>query len=166
MKKKVRNIISILLENEPGALARVVGVFCARDFNIECLTVAKTHIESLSLITLVSEGDTQIIKQLIKQLNKLIDVFKVINLTSSEYIERELLLAKIAVKDKQIEIKQLIDIFGAKVISVNNKKFIIELSDKGKQIDLFLAAINDIDKKHILEVSRTGVTGILVKEKD
>ena len=163
---KKRNIISILLENEPGALSRVVGIFFARGFNIESLNVAKTNIKSLSLITLVSECNDEVSQQLIKQVNKVVDVFKVYNLTDSQHIERELCLIKIDLRGKQLEVKQLVDIFGGRVVSVNQKEFIVELSGVNSKIESFISAVKQLAKDNILEIARTGVTGMLVKNKE
>ena len=118
----MRHIISILLENESGALSRVAGLFSARGFNIESLTVAPTDDPSLSRMTLVTSGSDEIIEQITKHLNKLVDVIKVIDLNESRHIERELMLIKLLAKDvHREEIKRLVDIFRGRIIDVTEK---------------------------------------------
>ncbi len=157
----MRHIISVMLENEAGALSRVSGLFSARGFNIESLTVAPTNDPTLSRMTIVSMGDDRIIEQIVKQLNKLVDVAKVTDLTATEHIERELLLVKVYVnKDTQADIDKKIDDFACKIVDVSEDSYIIELAGQGKKIDDFLDAL---DAFRILEVSRTGVTGVCQK---
>ncbi len=157
----MRHIISVMLENEAGALSRVSGLFSARGFNIESLTVAPTNDPTLSRMTIVSIGDDGIIEQIVKQLNKLVDVAKVTDLTATEHIERELLLVKVYVnKDTQADIDEKIDDFACKIVDVSEDSYIIELAGQGKKIDDFLDAL---DAFRILEVSRTGVTGVCQK---
>ncbi len=157
----MRHIISVMLENEAGALSRVSGLFSARGFNIESLTVAPTNDPTLSRMTIVSMGDDRIIEQIVKQLNKLVDVAKVTDLTATEHIERELLLVKVYVnKDTQADIDEKIDDFACKIVDVSEDSYIIELAGQGKKIDDFLDAL---DAFRILEVSRTGVTGVCQK---
>lgn len=154
----MRHIISVLLENEAGALSRVAGLFSARGFNIESLTVAATNDETLSRMTIVSVGDDGIIEQIVKQLEKLIDVVKVTDLTATEHIERELLLVKVDVNpNTQADIDRQIDQFSAKIIDVSEDTYLIELAGQSKKINDFLDAL---DASKILEVSRTGVTGV------
>ncbi len=153
----MRHIISILMENEAGALSRVIGLFSARGFNIESLTVAQTQNKSLSRLTLVSEGEDEIIEQIVKQLNKLIDIVKIIDLTEREHVERELMLVKVSITNNHLEIKQLVDIFSCKIVDVSENTYTIEVSGKTKKITAFLNALNT---KNILEVARTGVTGV------
>lgn len=153
-----RHIISILLENEAGALSRVAGLFSARGFNIESLTVAPTEDPTLSRLTLVTVGTEEIVEQIIKQLNKLIDVVKLIDLTEGAHIERELMLVKMkAVGEDRDELKRLSDIFGGRVLDVTDASYTIELTGRGDKLDGFLNALN---KNVILEVVRSGVTGI------
>lgn len=153
-----RHIISILLENEAGALSRVAGLFSARGFNIESLTVAPTEDPTLSRLTLVTVGTEEIVEQIIKQLNKLIDVVKLIDLTEGAHIERELMLVKMkAVGEDRSELKRLSDIFGGRVLDVTDASYTIELTGRGDKLDGFLNAVN---KNVILEVVRSGVTGI------
>jgi acetolactate synthase-1/3 small subunit len=154
----MKHIISVLLENETGALSRVSGLFSQRGFNIESLTVAQTNDPSLSRMTIVSTGNDRVLEQIVKQLNKLIEVVKVSDLTSQDHIERELMLVKVCPTNKdELEIKQLVDIFSCKIVDVTEKTYTIEISGKTKKINAFL---NAIDSAIIMEVSRTGVTGI------
>lgn len=157
----MRHIISIQLENESGALSRVAGLFSARGFNIESLTVAATNDPTLSRMTIVSVGDDDIIEQIVKQVNKLIDVVKVTDLTSTEHIERELLIVKIAISSKtQVDVDTQLDRFNAKVIDAAEDAYIVELAGKSQKINDFLTAFN---VEQIIEVSRTGVTGVCQK---
>jgi len=154
----VRHILSLLLENEAGALSRVSGLFSARGFNIESLTVAPTEDPTISRMTLVTSGSDEIIEQITKHLNKLVDVIKVIDLNDSPHIERELLLIKIATKDgNREEIKRLNDIFRGRIIDVTDKSYTIEMTGDGEKLDAFIFAL---DKRTILEVVRSGVSGI------
>ena len=154
----MKHIIAVLLENEPGALSRVVGLFSARGYNIESLTVAPTEDASLSRMTIVSTGSEEVIEQITKQLNKLIDVVKVVDLSEAAHIERELMLVKVraAGKDRE-EMKRIADIFRGRVIDVTDSTYVIELTGNGSKLDAFLEAI---DRTLILETVRTGVSGI------
>jgi acetolactate synthase-1/3 small subunit len=154
----MRHIISILIENEAGALSRVSGLFSARAFNIESLTVAPTEDASLSRMTIVSSGSDDVIEQITKQLNKLIDVVKVVDLSEAAHIERELMLVKVraAGKDRE-EMKRIADIFRGRIIDVTESTYVIELTGNGSKLDAFLEAI---DRALILETVRTGVSGI------
>ena len=154
----MRHIISVILENEAGALSRVSGLFTQRGFNIESLTVAQTNDVNLSRMTIVSSGSDRVLEQIVKQLNKLIEVVKVSDLTSQDHVERELMLVKISsiLKDN-VDLKELVEIFGCKVVDVTEKIYTIEISGKTKKINAFLDAF---DAANIIEVSRTGVTGI------
>ncbi len=157
----MRHIISVLLENEAGALSRVAGLFSARGFNIESLTVAATNDSTLSRMTIVSIDDDNIIEQVVKQLNKLIDVVKVTDLTATEHIERELLLVKVDINQQtQADIDKQIDAFSCKIIDVSEDTYTIELAGRSQKINDFLASL---DASKILEVSRTGVTGVCMK---
>ena len=154
----MRHIISILLENEAGALSRVAGLFSARGYNIETLTVAPTEDCSLSRLTIVTRGSNEIVEQITKQLNKLIDVVKVVDLSEAAHIERELMLIKVRAsgKDRE-EIKRMADIFRGRIIDVTESNYVIELTGSGSKLDAFIQAI-DVDL--ILETVRTGVSGI------
>jgi acetolactate synthase-1/3 small subunit len=154
----MRHIISILLENEAGALSRVANLFSARGFNIECLTVAPTEDPSLSRLTLVTSGTDDIIEQIVKQLNKLIDVVKLVDLTEGVHIERELMLIKVKANGEQrAEMQRLTDIFRGRVIDVTDSTYTIELTGTSDKLDGFISAAH---ADNILEVVRSGVTGI------
>ncbi len=159
----MRHIISILLENESGALSRVAGLFSARGYNIESLTVAVTEEPSLSRLTLVTRGSDEIIEQITKQLNKLVDVVKLIDLTEGEHIERELMLVKVrAVNGMREEVKRLTDIFRGKIIDVTESTYTIEMTGAGDKLDAFLKTLTG---STILETVRSGVSGISRGEK-
>ncbi len=154
----MRHIISILMENEPGALSRVAGLFSARGYNIESLTVAKTEDATLSRMTIVTRGNDAVIEQIIKQLNKLIDVVKVLDLNDGKHIERELMLIKVkASPAHRDEMKRMCDIFRGRIIDVTDGSFTIELTGSGHKLDAF---IESLDKSAILETVRTGASGI------
>jgi acetolactate synthase-1/3 small subunit len=155
----MRHIISILMENEAGALSRVAGLFSARGYNIESLSVAPTEDPSLSRLTLVTRGSDQIIEQITKQLNKLVDVVKLLDLTEGPHVERELMLIKVkAISGSQREeVKRLVDIFRGSIIDVTDKSYIIELTGDVCKLDAFIAALKADD---ILETVRSGITGI------
>lgn len=154
----MRHIISILMENEPGALSRVAGLFSARGYNIESLTVATTEDATLSRMTIVTSGNDAIIEQIIKQLNKLIDVVKVLDLNDGKHIERELMLIKVkASHAHRDEMKRMCDIFRGRIIDVTDGSFTIELTGSGHKLDAF---IESLDKSAILETVRTGASGI------
>jgi acetolactate synthase I/III small subunit len=154
----VRHIISVLLENEAGALSRVVGLFSARAYNIETLTVAPTEDPSLSRMTIVTSGSDDIIEQITKHLNRLIEVVKVVDLIEAPYIERELMLIKVrAVGKEREEIKRMADIFRGRIIDVTDKTYTLELTGNGQKLDAFIEAL---DRTAILETVRTGASGI------
>ena len=154
----MRHIISILIENEAGALSRVSGLFSARAYNIESLTVAPTEDPTLSRMTIVSTGSDDVIEQITKQLNKLIDIVKVVDLSEAPHIERELMLVKVRAtgKDRE-EMKRMSDIFRGHIVDVTESSYVIELTGDGVKLDAFLQAI---DRSLILETVRTGVCGI------
>lgn len=154
----MRHIISMLLENEAGALSRVAGLFSARAYNIESLSVAPTEDPTLSRLTLVTTGSDDIIEQITKQLNKLVDVVKLMELTEGAHIERELLLVKVKATDNmRDEIKRLVDIFRGRIIDVTDKMYTIELTGTGEKLDAFIEAVRTAG---IIEVVRSGVSGI------
>ncbi len=154
----MRHLISILLENEPGALSRTVGLFSARGYNIETLTVAPTEDRSLSRMTIVTTGSDDVIEQITKHLNRLIDVVKVVDLTESPCIERELMLIKVrAVGKERDEMKRMADIFRGRVVDVTEKTYTIELTGQSGKLDAFIDAI---DRTAILETVRTGSCGV------
>jgi acetolactate synthase-1/3 small subunit len=154
----MRHIISILMENESGALSRVAGLFSARGYNIESLTVAPTDDPTLSRMTLVTSGPEDIIEQIKKQLNKLVDVVKLMDLTEHSHIEREMLLIKVRVDGEgREEVKRLADIFRGRVIDVTQKTYTIELTGTGDKLDAFIRTVGSFP---ILEVVRSGAMGI------
>lgn len=154
----MRHVISLLIENEAGALSRVSGLFSARAYNIESLTVAPTEDPSMSRITIVSVGSDDIIEQITKQLNKLIEVVKVVDISEAAHIERELMLVKVRAtgKDRE-EMKRMSDIFRGRIIDVTETTYVIELTGNTAKLDSFIEAI---DRALILETVRTGVCGI------
>jgi len=158
MESVMKHTISILLENEAGALSRVVGLFSARGYNIETLTVAPTEDPTLSRMTIVTSGSDDVIEQITKHLNRLIEVVKVVDLSEAPFIERELMLIKVrAVGKDREEMKRLADIFRGRVIDVTEKTYTIELTGDRTKIDAFIEAI---DHAAILETVRTGGSGI------
>jgi acetolactate synthase-1/3 small subunit len=160
----MRHIISILMENEAGALSRVAGLFSARGYNIESLSVAPTEDDSLSRLTLVTRGSEEIIEQITKQLNKLIDVVKLLELTEGPHIEREMMLIKVkaASAGQREEVKRLADIFRGNIIDVTDTTYTIELTGDVQKLDAFIDTLKQSD---ILETVRSGVTGISRGEK-
>ncbi len=159
----MKHIISILLENESGALSRVAGLFSARGYNIESLTVATTDDPSLSRMTLVTSGTDEIIEQICKQLNKLVDVVKLVDLTEDTHVELELVLIKVHAVDKERdEIKRLVDIFHGQIIDLSDTTYTLEVTGDGEKIDALLEALSGIK---ILEVVRSGLLGIARGEK-
>jgi acetolactate synthase-1/3 small subunit len=158
-----RHIISVLLENEAGALSRVAGLFSARGYNIESLTVAPTDDASLSRMTLVTTGSDEIVEQIKKQLNKLIDVVKLLDLSEGPHVEREMMLIKLrAMGPDREELKRLVDIFRAKVVDVTDASYVVELTGAPRKLDAFIRAV---PKGLIVEVVRSGPTGIARGEK-
>ncbi|HLR12643.1 MAG TPA: acetolactate synthase small subunit [Burkholderiaceae bacterium] len=154
----MKHIISVLLENEPGALSRVVGLFSARGYNIETLTVAPTEDTTLSRMTIVTQGSDAILEQITKHLNRLVDVVKVVDLTEGPHVERELMLIKVrAAGREREEIKRLTDIFRGRIIDVTDRTYTIELTGIQEKIQAFIGAL---DSSAILETVRTGVSGV------
>jgi len=154
----VRHIISILVENEAGALSRISGLFSARGYNIETLTVAPTEDASMSRMTIVTTGSEDVIEQITKQLNKLIEVVKVIDLSEAEHIERELMLIKVRAGSKEREdMKRMADIFRGRIIDVSDNTYTIELTGDTQKLDAF---IKSLDQGAIIETVRTGASGI------
>ena len=154
----MRHIISLLMENESGALSRVSGLFSARGYNIESLTVAPTEDETLSRMTIVTNGSDEIIEQIIKQLNKLIDVVRVLDLNDGRHIERELMIVKVKATNKyRDEIKSISDTFSGRIIEMTETTFTIEITGPSSELDDFLDSLN---KSAIIETVRTGALGI------
>ncbi|NHN39727.1 acetolactate synthase small subunit [Pseudomaricurvus alcaniphilus] len=159
----MRRIISVLMENEPGALSRVVGLFSQRGYNIETLTVAPTEDATLSRLTVTTIGDEHKIEQITKNLNKLIDVVKLVDLTEGSHIERELMMVKLKASGAQrAEIKRCVDIFRGQIIDVTNTVYTVQITGASDKLDAFMDAVGDAA---ILEVVRTGVSGISRGEK-
>ncbi len=155
---EMKHIISILLENESGALSRVAGLFSARAYNIESLTVAPTDDPSLSRMTLVTSGTDEIVEQVCKQLNKLIDVVKLVNLTDDVHVERELILIKVKAENEQRdEVKRIADIFNGHIIDMTDTTYTIEVTGDSEKIDALLKALENIT---MLEVVRSGQLGM------
>ena len=154
----MRHIISLLLENEPGALSRVVGLFSQRNYNSESLTVAATEDPTLSRLTLTTIGQEETVEQITKNLNKLIEVVKLVNLSESAHIERELLLIKVkATGAQRAEVKRTTDIFRGQIVDVGSSVYTIQPAGTSEKLDSFIQAIGAAS---ILEVVRSGVTGI------
>jgi len=154
----MRRIISVLLENEAGALSRVVGLFAQRNYNIDTLTVAPTDDETLSRLTVTTVGDERKIEQITKHLNRLIEVVKVVDLTEGDHVERELLLIKLhAVGPQRAEIKRTADIFRGQIIDVTSSTYTVQVSGPSEKLDAFIEAIGEIS---VLEVVRSGVSGL------
>ena len=154
----MRHIIAALVENEAGALSRVVSLFAARGYNIETLTVAPTEDSTLSRLTIVTSGSDDVIEQITKHLNRLIEIVKVVDLTDGSHIERELMMIKVrAVGKEREEIKRTVDIFRGHIIDVTEKSYTIELTGDKTKLDAFIEAI---DRASILETVRTGGSGI------
>ena len=159
----MRRILSMLMENEPGALSRVVGLFAQRGYNIETLNVAATDDPTLSRLTLTTKGDDLHIEQVTKQLNKLVDVVKVVDLSEGAHVERDLMLIKVrATGIARDEVKRTTDIFRGQIVDVGPNVYTIQLVGTSDKLDSFVAAMTDVD---ILEVVRSGVAGISRGEK-
>jgi acetolactate synthase-1/3 small subunit len=154
----MRHVVSILVENEAGALSRISGLFSARGYNIESLTVAPTEDASMSRMTVVTSGSDDVIEQITKQLNKLVEVVKVVDLSEAEHIERELMLIKVRAGAREREdMKRMADIFRGRVVDVSDNTYTIELTGHGAKLDAFIQAL---DQSAILETVRTGASGI------
>ena len=156
---KFLHVIGILIENEPGALARVVGLFAQRGYNIESLTVATTEDATLSRLTLTTYGSDRQIEQISKQLNRLICVYRVLEISTGEYLAREIMLVKVQFHNahRQADIHRLTEIFGGKIVDVTAKTYVLELVGKGKKMDAFLQALEGVT---VLEVVRSGVCAV------
>ena len=154
----MRHIISLLLENEPGALSRVAGLFSARGYNIESLSVAATHDPSVSRMTIETTGSDEVLEQITKQLNKLVDVIKLIELTEGPHVEREMMLVKVkATGEARDEVKRISDIFRGRILDVTATTYLIEITGNCNKLDAFLASLDD---SLIQEVVRSGAIGI------
>ncbi len=161
----MRRILSVLLENESGALSRVVGLFSQRAFNIESLTVAPTDDSTLSRMTIEAYGDEQVLEQIEKQLHKLVDVFKVINLSDCGHVEREVMLLKIkAVGAVRDEIKRLADIFRGQIVDVTTKSYTVQLTGTKDKLDAFVSAVKE--ETSVIEIVRSGLISLSRGEKN
>ena len=159
----MKRIISVLVENEPGALSRIVGLFSQRNYNIETLNVAPTEDNSLSRLTLTTYGNPAIIEQVTKQLNKLVDVVKLVDLTEGSHIEREMMLIKVRANGPmRAEVKRTADIFRGQIVDVTSTVYSVQLVGDQEKLDAFIDAIG---QTQILEVVRSGLTGIARGEK-
>jgi acetolactate synthase-1/3 small subunit len=161
----MKRIISVLMENAPGALSRIVGVFSQRGYNVDSLCVSTTDDDSLSRLTIATQADDKVIEQMIKQMNKLIDVLKVAELTESAHVERELMLVKVVANNEasRNDVMRTVDIFRAKILDVSAVNYTIELTGNVDKLDAFLVTL-----KHsatILESARTGACGLARGEK-
>jgi len=161
----MRRIISVLLENESGALSRVVGLFSQRSYNIESLTVSPTNDKTLSRMTITTDVvDNASLEQMMKQLHKLIDVLRVTELTEGAHIERELMLVKVrTLNDTREEIKRCADIYRGQIVDITQSLYTIQLTGTGSKLDAFLQTVGDTSE--IIEVVRSGVCGIARGEK-
>ena len=155
-----RHTISILLENEAGALSRVAGLFSARAYNIESLAVAPTEDATVSRMTLVTSGSPEVIEQITKQLNKLVDVIRLIDLTEGAHVERELMLIKLHASgdDQRADVKRIADDFGGHIVDITDSSYTVELTGSRKSLDDFIQAV---DVHQIMETARSGVLGLL-----
>jgi acetolactate synthase-1/3 small subunit len=156
----MKRILSVLMENAPGALSRIVGVFSQRGFNVDSLCVAPTDDQSLSRLTIITQADDKVIEQITKQVNKLIDVLKVSDLTDGNHVERELMLMKVATRTELIraEIKRNVDIFRAQIVDVNTNNYTIQVTGTSDKLDAFAKTL--AQSTEIIEASRTGVCGL------
>lgn len=155
----MRHVVAILIENESGALSRVAGLFSARGYNIESLTVAPTHDPTLSRMTIVTTGTERVVEQIVKQLNKLVDVVRLADLTEVAFIEREIMLLKVRAADgpAREEIKRMVDIFRGRILDVTETSYVVELTGNDMKLAAFLDAVN---RDNVVEVVRSGAAGI------
>jgi len=156
----MRRILAILMENEPGSLSRIVGLFSQRAFNIESLTVAPTNDNSLSRMTIATKGDDKVLEQIVKQVNKLIDVIKITDITDNKHIERELLLVKVgAMNDKtRTEVKRITDIFRGNIIDIGKQVYTVQLTGDSDKLNAFIDALQH--ETEIIESARSGCVGM------
>jgi acetolactate synthase-1/3 small subunit len=160
----MRHVISILVENEPGVLSRVSALFSGRGFNIESLNVAETLDPSLSRMTLVTSGNEQIIEQIIKQLNKLVNVVKVMDLTGSDFVDREMILVRVrAEATSRAEVLRILEIFRGRVVDVSPKSYTLEITGDEKKIQALVELLTPFG---ILEIVRTGKVAIIRAKKE
>ena len=157
----MKRILTILMENEPGALSRIVGLFSQRGYNIDSLSVAKTDDPTLSRLTICTYGDEKSLEQVTKQVNKLIDVLRVKNITEQEHVERELILVKVLSPNATIRsaIKSTADIFRAQVIDVCSECYTLQMVGPPSKLKAFVAALKE--ESSVIEVVRSGTVGVL-----
>ncbi|NCP65768.1 MAG: acetolactate synthase small subunit [Paraglaciecola sp.] len=156
----MKRILSVLMENAPGALSRIVGVFSQRGYNVDSLCVAPTHDKSLSRLTITTQADDKVIEQITKQVNKLIDVLKVVELTDGSHVERELMLIKVATRNELVrsEIHRNVDIFRAQIVDVDSNNYTIQVTGTSDKLDAFAHTLGQTAE--IIEASRTGICGL------
>ncbi|GLO62014.1 acetolactate synthase small subunit [Vibrio sp. MACH09] len=155
----MRHIISLLLENQPGSLSRVVGLFSQRGYNIESLTVSPTDDETLSRLNITTDSDVMVLEQIEKQLHKLIDVLKVQEVTEHDHVERELMMVKVKASGfARAEVKRTSDIFRGQIVDVTPSQYTIQLAGTSDKLDAFITAVSDVTE--VIEVARSGVVGI------
>ncbi|CAQ83194.1 MULTISPECIES: acetolactate synthase small subunit [Photorhabdus] len=155
----MRRILSVLLENESGALSRVVGLFSQRGYNIESLTVAPTDDPTLSRMTIQTKGDARVLEQIEKQLHKLVDVLRVSELVSGSHVEREIMLVKLQASGYgREEIKRSTEIFRGQIVDVTSTLYTVQLVGTSDKLDAFLDAVRDAAE--IVEVARSGIVGV------
>ncbi|KGJ86569.1 acetolactate synthase small subunit [Colwellia psychrerythraea] len=156
----MRRILAILMENEPGSLSRIVGLFSQRAFNIESLTVAPTDDNSLSRMTIATKGDDKVLEQIVKQVNKLIDVIKITDITDRKHIERELLLVKVgAMNDKtRTEVTRITEIFRGNIIDIGKQVYTVQLTGNAEKLNAFIDALQN--ETEIIETARSGCVGM------
>ncbi|MBN7820743.1 acetolactate synthase small subunit [Bowmanella yangjiangensis] len=161
----MRRIISVLMENEPGALSRIIGLFSQRGYNVDSLCVAPIEDSSLSRLTITTAGDDKVIEQITKQVNKLIDVLKISDLTDGSHVERELMLIKVATRSDAVrdEVKRTVDIFRGQVVDITPRNYTIEITGTSDKLDAFIQTMSQTAE--IVELSRTGVCGLARGEK-
>jgi acetolactate synthase-1/3 small subunit len=160
----MKHVITVLVDNEPGVLSRISGLFSGRGFNIESLNVAETLDPSISRMTLVTRGNDQIIEQIIKQLNKLVNVIKVLDLTGSEYVDREMALIKVTAESaSRAEVLRIADIFRGQVVDVSPKSYTLEITGNDQKIQAVIDLLAPIG---IMEIVRTGKVAIARVKKE
>ncbi|GMQ45496.1 acetolactate synthase small subunit [Vibrio sp. 10N] len=155
----MRHIISLLMENQPGALSRVVGLFSQRGYNIESLNVSPTDDETLSRLNITTESDEMELEQIQKQLHKLIDVLKVQEVTEFDHIERELMMVKVKASGfARAEVKRTADIFRGQIVDVTSSQYTVQLAGTAEKLDAFVSALSEVTD--VVEVARSGIVGI------
>jgi len=162
-EKSEKHILSVLVENQPGVLSRVAGLFSGRGFNIESLCVAETTDPLVSRMTIVTTGDLSVVEQIKKQLNKLINTIKVVDVTGADFVQRELALIKVRARaDHRAEVLRMVDIFRCRVVDVSAEYYTVELTGDEGKIKAFL---NLLKPMGIKEIARTGVVALAREKK-